>query len=61
MTNKAEKATADSFLQDVRDLALDRGVGLEEIKFRMPTGMRCDWTEWSATDGTAFSGAGAIL
>jgi hypothetical protein len=43
----ADKVTADSFLEDVRDLALDRGVNLDEIKFIMPNGLRCDWNQWS--------------
>lgn len=41
-----DKVTADSFLQDVRDLALDRGVNLDEIKFSMPSGLNCDWNQW---------------
>ena len=51
-----DKVTADNFLKDVIELSLDRGVNLDEIKFTMPSGMRCDWGQWSFISGANDEG-----
>jgi hypothetical protein len=48
------RPTADAFLDDVRRLAEINGVSLEDVKFRMPSGMRCEWNCWTESSGCAF-------
>jgi len=48
MTDKpeAKPVTANSFLAEVRELAIECGVTLESIKFQTKDGLACHWYHW---------------
>ncbi len=49
MTDKSEakSVTANSFLAEVRELAIECGVTLESIKFHTQDGLDCSWNHWA--------------